>query len=242
MLFSLRELRGIEARRVEDEAAQQQARAVAAAEACRLADERRRADEAARRAAEEAIERHARETLALRLREEELRVREAEARARADEEARLASEQLTRELEAQRAAALAKRPVWLGAAAGALALVLGVATFVAIDSHRAQSESEKSLATIDGQLVAAQRERDAALARAQQAKLELGQLADELAALGTELDQLDRQIKTANSAAERQVLAERASAARAERARLERDAAARREGFHGKCPPDKPLC
>jgi hypothetical protein len=168
-------------------------------------------------------------------------VREAEARARADEEARLASEQLTRELEAQRAAALAKRPVWLGAAAGALALVLGVATFVAIDSHRAQSESEKSLATIDGQLVAAQQSATPRW-RAQQAKLELGQLADRLAALGTELDQLDRQIKTANSAAERQVLAERASAARAERARIERDAAARREGFHGKCPPDKPLC
>lgn len=242
MLFSLRELRGIEARRVEDEAAQQQARAAAAAEARRLADEQRRAEEAARREAEEAIERHARETLALRLREEELRVREAEARARADAEARMASEQLTRELEAQRAAALAKRPVWLAAAAGALVLVLGVATFVAVDSHRAQAASKKSLAAIDGQLATAQQERDAALKRAQQAKAELGQIADKLAALGTELDQLDLQIKSANSAADRQALAARAAAARAERARLEREAAARREGFHGKCPPDKPLC
>ena len=178
----------------------------------------------------------------MRLREEELRVREAEARARADQEARMASEQLTRELEAQRAAALAKRPVWLGAAAGAVALVLGIATFVAVDSHRAQAESKRSLATLDAQRLAAQQERDAAEARAKQAKLELGQIADKLAALGTELDQLDQQIKSANSTADRQALAARAAAARAERARLEREAAARREGFHGKCPPDKPLC
>lgn len=242
MLFSLRELRGIEARRVEDEVAAERARADAAAEAERRAEVERRAEAERRRQAEAAIARHARETVALRVREEELRVREAEARARADEEARLASEQLTHELAAQRAAALAKRPVWLGAAAGAVALVLGIASYVAIDSHRARAASEQSRLAINDQLVTAQKDRDAALARAERAKDELALISGKVTALGNELAQLDRQLKDANTAADRDAIAARAAAARKERDRLEREAAARKAGFKSTCPITQPIC
>lgn len=146
VLFSLRELRDLEHRRVADEKA-----AVKSAEE---AKERARVAEVARvaaaREAAEAAERARKEAeLAARnrqLAEDAIRIQETEARLRAEALAKLEGERLAYEVELRREENARKRPRWLmGVAAGCAALAIGVGLLAFKASNTAKESRERAL-------------------------------------------------------------------------------------------------
>jgi hypothetical protein len=146
VLFSLRELRDIEHRRVADEKA--------VAKAAEEAKERARVAEVARVAAEreaaEAAERSRKEAeLAARnrqLAEDAIRIQETEARLRAEALARLESDRLAYEVELRREEIARKRPRWLiGVATGCAVVALGVGMLAMKASNTAKESKERAL-------------------------------------------------------------------------------------------------
>ncbi len=142
VLFSLRELRDIESRRVADEraaakAAQDAEIRARAAEVARVAAEREAAEQARRAAAEQALaDRHK------KLEEDALRVRETEARLRAEALVKIETDRLAYEVELRREEIARKRPRWLmGVAAGCAALALGVGLLAVRASDEAKANN-----------------------------------------------------------------------------------------------------
>lgn len=164
VLFSLRELRDIEHRRVADERE--------AAKAAEEAKVRARAAEVARVAAEhaaaEAAEKGRKEAeLAARRRQLEadaIRIQEAEARMRAEALVKLESDRLAYEVELRREEIARKRPRWLmGVAAACAALAIGVG-FLAM---KASDNAEQSKAAVIDAEAKARAARDAITAQEQ---------------------------------------------------------------------------
>jgi hypothetical protein len=146
VLFSLRELRDIEHRRVADERA--------AANAAEEAKERARVAEVARVAAEReaalAAE-HARKEAELaarnrQLAEDAIRIQETEARLRAEALVKLEGERLAYEVELRREEIARKRPRWLmGVAAGCAVVAIGVGMLAMRASDTADQSRERAL-------------------------------------------------------------------------------------------------
>jgi len=156
VLFSLRELRGIEEERVAEE---EQARIQAEDARRRAAEEAERKireeEEARRRAVEEA-ERRGREEVERRQREERLRVEEAERRARVEAQATLEQQRLAHEMELRAMEVRRKRPTALIAIAAVLLLAVGGLGFWAYqtkqESAQEREKHAKRLAELEKQM------------------------------------------------------------------------------------------
>jgi hypothetical protein len=162
VLFSLRELRDIEHRRVADERE--------AAKAAQEARERAQAAEVARVAAEHAAVQAAEKSrqeaeLAARkrqLEEDAIRIQETEARMRAEALVKLEAERLAYEVELRREEIARKRPRWLmGVAAACAAVAIGVG-FLAM---KASDHAEQSKAAVHDAEAKAKAARDAIAAQ-----------------------------------------------------------------------------
>lgn len=185
VLFSLRELRDLEHRRVADEraaakAAEEAAERARAAEVARVAAERAAAETAEKAQKEADLAAHRR-----RLEEDAIRIQETEARMRAEALVKLEAERLAYEIELRREEIKRKRPRWLmGVAAGCAALAIGVA-FLAMKASDTARLSQQ--AVIDAE---ARAEAAAAAITAQEDKI----------------DDLERQIANAKSEIEKKNL------------------------------------
>lgn len=145
VLFSLRELKQIEQKRVQDE--EQRVRdAELSAVRAKEDEERRRveAEQAAHRAKLDA-ERMAAEAQERKLREEALRIQEAEARARVEAQAQLEASRLAQEMDIKRTEANKKRPIKLIAAGAAVAIA--IAGFFVFQAMQHAEEKEKAAET-----------------------------------------------------------------------------------------------
>ena len=242
VLFSLRELRSIEADRVEDEAFAARETA-AAAERVRLAQEARVRDAAAARArADEAAAKHAREVIALRVREEELRVKEAEARARADHAAAIEELRLAEEMAVRRLAAAKQRPTWLVAGVAISVVATAIAIFIAVDRNAQKSRADAIANAAEQQRIAAVDKARSAHAGLAAATLALEEINGQLRSLDGEIASIEREIANANTAAKRAVAAASADELRRRQRVLKEEAERRARIIKPRCPPDQPLC
>jgi hypothetical protein len=162
VLFSLRELRDIEHRRVADEreaakAAQEARERACAAEVARVAAERAAADEAEKNRKEGELAARKRQ-----LEQDAIRIQETEARMRAEALVKLEAERLAYEVELRREEIARKRPRWLmGVAAACAAVAIGVG-FLAM---KASDNAEQSKAAVLDAEAKAQAARDAITAQ-----------------------------------------------------------------------------
>ncbi len=147
VLFSLRELRGIE-----DERVQEEQDAARRAEEDRVrqrleAERRAQAEEEARRIQKETEERLVREDEERRVREEQLRQEAVERRARVEAQAALERERVARELEQRAIEAHKKRPTALIAmAVGLLIVIGGLGTFLYNQSQESDRKDREAKA------------------------------------------------------------------------------------------------
>jgi hypothetical protein len=143
VLFSLRELRDIETRRVADERAAAKAAHDAEiqarhAEVARVAAERAGAEAAEQARKEADLAAHRR-----RLEEDAIRIQETEARMRAEALVKLESDRLAYEVELRREEIARRRPRWLmGVAAACAAVALGVGYLAMNASDNAKQSQE----------------------------------------------------------------------------------------------------
>jgi len=178
VLFSLRELRGIEDDRVKTEEEAEQARVEAERQA--REDEIRRAKEAAesaRRSEEERL-RRIEEDQQRQRREDELRLQESERRAQIEAAAKLEQHRIESEAHARMAAK--KLPV-KAIVAGVAALVLlsgGVMTFLIVSHNQEAARNAAALAAAEKEKIKIAAEADAEKARI---KKELSDLQTQLA-------------------------------------------------------------
>jgi hypothetical protein len=195
-MSSLAELRAIEEERIAQERAAVLAEAEAKRRAIEEAEAKRVADEAARVAAEReaaiALER-AREAAE---REARMKVEAAEATERARLVAALEHERLAGELELRRAEVAKKRPTWMVAVTAAAVLATGGFAWFAIDQMKA------SEAAVAGK-VAADKARDNAHRKVEEAEQELRIAQNELVALGGRMDKAVVDLDIAKTAEQR---------------------------------------
>ena len=242
VLFSLRELRGIEESRVQEEesaakeAEQSRGRA-------RLEAERRIKDEEAAkvRAAEEAA-RHEREMQEMRLREEQMRIQEAEARARAEHQAQLESHRMHQELEIRRVEASKKRPTWLVITVGLAVVAAAVMVFWAISSRDAADKADRDARAAQIEKEKAEDAKKKAEEAQRALEVEVEGFRTRLADLGKQMDDANRDLLAANSQADRDKIAARQGEIRRQQAAVQAEIDRRRAKVKPKCPPDQPLC
>jgi colicin import membrane protein len=191
VLFSLRELKQIEEKRVaeEEQAAREQEMARIRA---KEDDERRRrdADEAKVRAAQDE-ERRIREAAEQRAREDAMRLQEAEVRARQDAQAALEAQRLQQELEIRRTEANKKRPIKL-IALFATILVAGAGYFAYTQIKKAD----------DAKAIADQAQRDmlAAQQKSEELLAEVNSMQIAVAEGQRQLDDAQKQVDNAKDA------------------------------------------
>src|SRR5688500_3602459 len=113
VLFSLRELKQIEEKRVAEEEQQARDQEMARVRAKEDEERRRREAEEAKIRAQQDEERRIRESAENRAREDAMRLQEAEARARQEAQAALEAHRLQQELDIRRTDAQRKRPIKL---------------------------------------------------------------------------------------------------------------------------------
>jgi hypothetical protein len=200
VLASLSELKAIEEERVADELA-----AVRAAELARVAA--REAEERAKLEAEAAKRREEHEAaLAIETarlnaeREARMKIEATEAQERARQQAILAETRLAQEMELRRAEVAKKRPTWMLVVTGIATIAAFVLIYVAIDSTR-KSEQARTEAALAEQEVREMKRQLGDL------KTSLEQMENEGAVLAAKTDQLHKQLKDANTAAEREAVA-----------------------------------
>jgi hypothetical protein len=242
VLFSLRELRSIEETRVKEE----EDAAKSAEEArirARMDEERRRADaEEAERQRQLEAARLERETAEARVREEALRIQEAEARARAEHQANLEAQRLNHEMEIRRTEASKKRPVALVVTMLIFAVITVGAVLFMVQRSNEKAEADRKRREAE---VAAEKDREIAKQKDRETA-ELKATVDALIAAQKDLDnqmrESERQLAAATSQADRDKVAARQAAIRAQ----QREAQARldkvKAGVKLRCPPDQPLC
>src|SRR5215831_13345813 len=155
VLFSLRELRQIEEKRVEEEETAARSAEEARIRAKMDEERRKREEEEAKVRAVEDAERQVRDAQERRVREEQLRLQESEARARVEAQAQLDAQRLNHEMELRRHEISKKRPVGLLVAAGVLLLaIVGLGIFL--------YEKNEENARVEREKIAAQADRDKA--------------------------------------------------------------------------------
>jgi hypothetical protein len=242
VLFSLRELRSIEETRVKEE----EDAAKSAEEArirARMDEERRRADaEEAERQRQLEAARLERETAEARVREEALRIQEAEARARAEHQANLEAQRLNHEMEIRKTEASKKRPVALVVTMLIFAVITVGAVLFMVQRSNEKAEADRKRREAE---VAAEKDREIAKQKDRETA-ELKATVDALIAAQRDLDnqmrESERQLAAATSQADRDKVAARQAAIRAQ----QREAQARldkvKAGVKLRCPPDQPLC
>lgn len=221
VLFSLRELRGLEAERREREARQlRDAEAARLAEIEARASQQRNAIAAADRAereerlrieqSKEAAERAAR-----------IAVEQAEAAERARFAAELEHQRFVQEIELRRAEVANKRPTWMLAVTGiAVAAAMGLVWFAVQRQH----ESDES----QTQTIAAQHDKEVAVAAAKESRAQLERLDAELASLDGRVKDAIGDVIRDQTAAEHAESARRLAGLQREQAELRARIAARK--------------
>jgi hypothetical protein len=186
VLFSLRELRQIEEKRVEEEDAAAKSAEEARIRAKMEEERRKREEEEARVRAIQDAEQRVRDEQERKIREEQLRLQESENRARVEAQAQLEAQRLNHEMELRRHEISKKRPVGLMVAAGVLLLaIVGLGIFL----YEKNEENKKQEALI------AQKDREAA----EQQKI-IDNLNKQLGDLNGQLADLDKNISAAQTA------------------------------------------
>ena len=222
VLFSLRELREIEEKRVLDEETTarnaEAERLLAAQNAERRAKEEQ---EAAVRAAAES-ERRAREDAERRQREEQLQLQASESRARIEAQAKLDAQRLQQEMEIRKQQAANSRPTWLIATVAVLVIAGGATGYIFYQRHQ---EAQK-VAALNA----------AALEEERKATEELSKKIDE--ALGG-IAEVDARIAAAQTDAEREKLKAELAVKKAALEALKNSAPRSRPA--GASQPDKPV-
>jgi cell division protein FtsL len=146
VLFSLRELRQIEEKRVEEEDAAARSAEEARVRAKMEEERRKREEEEAKVRAVEDAERAVRDAQERKVREEQLRLQESEARARVEAQAQLDAQRLAHEMELRRHEISKKRPVGLMVAAGVLVLaIVGLGVFL-YQKNKESNEKDDQIA------------------------------------------------------------------------------------------------
>ena len=186
VLFSLRELKQIEEKRVQEEE-----HAVRSAEeerqlAAQESERRRRETEESRVRQLQEQERAAAEAEAARIREDALRLSEAETRARIEAQAALDAQRLQQEMELRRHEVSKKRPTWLIAVAGVLVVGVAALIFVSI-KHSKQADLDRK----HNQELAAQLDQE---------RKEKAALDEQLKGMSAQMDDLNKNIASANAA------------------------------------------
>lgn len=242
VLFSLRELRGIEEQRVEEEADSKRRAEEEALRQKMEAERRAREEQEAAIRAQQEAEQQAREEAERRARDEQMRLEEAERRARVEAQAQIEQQRLAKEMEIRALEASKKRPTALIAIAGVLVVaVVGLGVFL----YKKAEAADK-----------ADRARQEALIAQQQAEERLAKLTAEIEEQQAALEDLQTQLAAADSEAERAALRKKMAAKQAALDRLKKQARdGRRGGRRGgnkpdkddgtinvKCDPSDPLC
>lgn len=240
VLFSLRELRGIEEQRVEEEADTKRRAEEEALrqkmEAERLAREQQEATARAQAEAEQRV----RDEAERRQREEQMRLDEAERRARVEAQAQIEQQRLAKEMEIRALEASKKRPTALIVMAGVLVLaVVSLGVFLYKKNAAADKLDQARQEAIIAQKKAEQR---------------LARLTDEIEKQQAALVTLQDQLAKADSEAERAAVRKKIAAKQAALERLKEQAKDGRRGGRGKhsdkpdgtiklnCDPTDPLC
>ena len=144
VLFSLRELRQIEEKRVEEEETAARSAEEARIRAKMEEERRKREEEEAKVRAAEDAERQIREAQERRVRDEQLRLEEAERRARVEAQAQLDAQRLSHEMELRRHEISKKRPVGLMVAAGVLLVaIVGLGFFLYNKNQEANAKDDQ---------------------------------------------------------------------------------------------------
>jgi hypothetical protein len=147
VLFSLRELRGIDDQRRQDEDAARRAAEEAATRARLEAERVAREQAEARQQAIAEAERAAREAVEHAAREERIRIEEAERRARVEAQARLEQQRMAQEMEIRALEVQKRRPTGLIAVAVVLVLaVAGLGVFLVKRGNEADALARKNAA------------------------------------------------------------------------------------------------
>lgn len=216
VLFSLRELKQIEEKRVAEEEQQARDAEMARIRAKEDDDKRRRDAEDAKLRAQQDEERRIRETAEQRAREDALRLQEAEARARQEAAAALEAHRLQQELDIRRTEANKKRPIKIIALFATLA-VAG-AGLVAWQFMKKSDEDKAHAAEAD-------KAREAAEKRAEELNEQVADMQTQIAQGQTDIDNAQKAVDGAQNQADRDkanaALADlrKAQAARADRLR-----------------------
>ncbi len=197
VLFSLRELRQIEEKRVEEEVSAERSAEEARIRAKMEDDRRKREEEEAKVRAQEDAERRIRDEHDSKIRAEQHRLQEAETRARVDAQANLDAQRLQHEMELRRHEVSKKRPVGLMVVAGVLLLAIGGLGIFLYQKNQEANEKDAKIA----QLKADQQRSDDALAALQTQLTDLnGQLSD----LNKNIDKATSALADAQNDADRQ--------------------------------------
>jgi len=211
VLFSLRELKQIEQKRVQDEEQRRQDAETAVVRAQQEAEQRRQDAEKAAEQAKRDAERMAAEAAERKLREEALRIQEAEARARVEAQANLEASRLAAEMDIRRTEANRKRPIKQIAAAAAV--LVAVAAFIGVRAMQHASEKDKAAQVAQAEKAKAEDEMRKYGEQVEQMQAEVAASAKEIreaeAALASAQSQADRDAANAKIAAAKKAAAER---------------------------------
>jgi len=197
VLFSLRELRQIEEKRVEEEDAAARDAEEARVRARMDAERRAREEEEAKVRAKEDAERRVRDEQERRVRDDQLRLQEAETRARVDAQAQLDAQRLAQEMELRRHEISKKRPVGLMVAAGVLVVAIAGLGFFLYNKNKEGEAKDAQIAKLNDDI---KKGEDALLALNNQLNDLNGQLSD----LNKDIDKATSQLADAQNDADRQ--------------------------------------
>jgi len=215
VLFSLKELRGIEQQRVADERAAIERAKQAEIDAKLAAERAQREAEEAKIAAEREERMRIENARVAAEREMRLRVEATEAAERARLAAELEQQRLVQEMEIRRVEALQKRPRWM-IAVTAMAAVAAIALAVfAVDRMREAAAAERDeQAAIQAKIDAKQ------IAAEAQAKLE--EMRKQLAVLDATVDAATKRLEIAQNDADREKARQAIAQARKDKAEAQR--------------------
>jgi hypothetical protein len=213
VLFSLRELKQIEEKRVAEEEQHARDQEMAAVRAKEDEERRRREAEEARIRAQQDEERRIRDAAEQRAREDAMRLQEAEARARQEAQAALDGHRLQQELEIRRTEANKKRPIKLIALAAAV--LVGVAGFAVYKMSEKADQSDAAA------IEAARKQKEAEVASEK--------LREEVTAMQLEIAEGQKSIDDAQAVLDKADTAEKRAAANAKLAVLRQAQADRAE-------------
>jgi hypothetical protein len=219
VLFSLRELRQIEENRVQEEETAIRTAEEAKLRAQQEAERKRREEEEAKIRAERDHQRSIEEARHNAEREARMRVEATEASERARQQGELDRQRLAQEMELRKAEIAKKRPTWMLAVTGLAVVGAIVLIWFAVQKMQ-QSDQDRD------DKIAAQKEKDLAVAAAKEAKEKVDRLTNDLADLGKRVDKATDDLAAAQNDADRAAARSKLDKLRQERADMENRMAA----------------